>query len=449
MKKISVLFIVLCVLVSVFATACQPKKPSTPATPTFDYNAAATQALQDMLDTWWTGDAATGNIVKTGWGYPTAPYDNMIWASAMMSFDLFTMWDIAPSDDIKARVQAQYNWTREYVPGRTANFGRAPHIAVDDCGWSAMYYMETYRITGDTRARDDALKLINGTYDYFKDGDTVNGLWYPSVATGQNYKSIYATGIVTASLMFLLDAQKSDPNWQTTYAELYQNALNTYNWMEANMLRGGNYSVTSQHGAVTQYNCADNLYWCDYNVNRPGVGEKTGPDGGTNAGGITESQSVSALLGNQGMAVCHALFYQLTGDATYRDRAVRTAAAITDSHFYNRNGVLLNDRDGWSDATYFSFYIRDVLTLPGIRDTDKQIMLTTAQSAAQNCRVQTDGKWYYKAEWSGGTAWEDNGIQNNGKPVGTRPEQIMTSADTANAIIAGQLLASMQAAGTI
>jgi len=445
-KKCTALFIALCLLVTAFGTACQKSSPpAAPAAGTYQANAAG--ALQDMYNTWWTGSATSGHIVQTGWGYPDKPYGNMIWAFGMMCSGIFTQWAAAPSADIKNRLQAQYNWTRANVPGRTGNFGQAPHIAVDDCAWSAMYFVQTYLITGDTRARDDALVLIPATYNYFKDGDTANGLWYPSVANGQNYKSIYETGLIVAVLDLMLDAKTRGEDWQSAYAALYGDTMNVYNWLEGNMLRGGSIPVTLKDGTQTTLFCNDNLYWCDYNVDRDGPDERTGPDGASRPDWIHEADSVSNLLGNMGMAVCHALLYRLTGDTVYLDRAVRTAGAITDSPYYNINGVLLNDRDGWTDGIYFGRYVQDVLTLPGIRDVDKNLIYTTAASAYANCRVQTNGKWYYKAEWSGGTVWEDNGIDNYVKPAGTRPEQIMTSGSTANVIIAAGLLETLQAQG--
>ncbi|MCL2884041.1 MAG: hypothetical protein FWF49_00970, partial [Oscillospiraceae bacterium] len=436
------------------ATTTTTTTTTTAAVPDVPYTANAAQALQDMYNTWWTDTPAPGHIVQTGWGYPRAPgtntpYDNMIWAFGMMCSGIFTQWAAAPSDDIKNRLQAQYNWMRANVPGRTGNFGQAPHIAVDDCAWSAMYFVQTYLITGDTRARDDALALIPATYNYFKAGDTKNGLWYPSVANGQNYKSIYETGLIVAVLDLMLDAKAKGQDWQTEYASLYGDTLNVYKWLEANMLRAGTITVTWKDGTQKQFTCNDNLYWCDYNVNRDGPDERTGPDGASRPNWIHEADSVSNLLGNMGMAVCHALFYKLTGDTTYRDRALRTAKAITDSPYYNINGVLLDDRDGWTNGIYFGRYVQDVLTLPGIRTQDKNLIFTTAASAYTKCRVQTNGKWYYKAEWSGGFAWENNGIRNdNGVfPDGTRPEQIMTSGSTANVIIAAGLLETLQAQG--
>jgi len=73
-------------------------------------------------------------------------------------------------------------------------------------------------------------------------------------------------------------------------------------WMEGHLLR------------------SDNLYWCGYDA--------SGPVGANRPNDIHEAGSVSFLGGNMGMGVIHAMLFQLTGDDKYRQRAVRTTAAL-------------------------------------------------------------------------------------------------------------------------
>ena len=415
------------------------------------YETYAQQTLLDMYETWWVDNSKGGNVVQTGWGVPGPPFDDMIWAFAMMTFGIYTYWDGERGVDQAVRLQAQYEWCRANVPNRTSNFGGAPNIAADDCGWNAMFFMQVYLAAGDLRARDDALAVIRGSYDYYKDGDTANGLWYPQKPPSQGYddthgtpgdnrfKSLYNVGLISAALDLLLDAKKNDPDgWQAEYGALYTDTLNVYNWSEKHLLRGGAYSVTRQNGETSEYFCDDYLYWCDYSEDRSGRDERTGPDGGVRPNDIGEAGSVSFLGGNMGMAVCHALLYQLTGEEIYLERAIRTAKALTDSPLYNRNGVLLSDRDGWTNGTFAGRYVRDVLTLPGIRAEDQELILKTGESCYQNARTQINGKWYYKAEWSGGGKWTSGG---------TTPDQIMTSGSTANMILAAGLLETLQKQG--
>ena len=421
--------------------------------PAGPYQTMAAQALQDLYSTWWTGTPDEGNVVRIGWGIPGPPFDQDIWEYGMLCFGIYTYWQSAQGADQAARLQSQYAWTVAHIPHRTSNFGGDPNIAVDDSGWNAMYFMQTYLATGNTGARDDALAIIQGAYNYYKDGDTANGLWYPAKPPSQGYtqsnpgdpngkpgdnrtKAVYSVGLLSAALDFLIDAKSHDANWQTTYAQLYKDTLNIYNWSESHLLRSGVYTVTLQDGRIVSENCSDNLYWCGYNEGNTARTELNGPDGGLQPNGIQEAGSVSGLFGNMGMAVCHAMLYRLTGNTLYRDRAVRTAAAITDSPLYNNHGVLVNDRDGWVEGTFAGRYVQEVLTLPGIREQDKQLMFSTADSIMQGARVQIDGKWYYKAEWSGGSAWVS---------IGTTPEQITTSASTANMVLAAGLLEKLEA----
>jgi len=102
-------------------------------------------------------------------------------------------------------------------------------------------------------------------------------------------------------------------------------------------------------------------------------------------------------------------------------------------------------------------YVEEVLTLPGIRSKDVELIINTGISAYENCRIilsedmfysKSDdrlylGKPFYKAEWSGGNAW------TNGRDSHTQPTQIMTCGSTVNMIMAAALAETLLAAGRI
>ncbi|MCL2884815.1 MAG: hypothetical protein FWF49_04960, partial [Oscillospiraceae bacterium] len=173
--------------------------------------------------------------------------------------------------------------------------------------------------------------------------------------------------------------------------------------------------------------------------------EKNGPSGGSSTGGVAvEGHSNSFLGGTMAMAVCHARLYQLTGDVKYRNRAVRTAQAFTNSPDFNKNGILLNDRDAWANGFFAGMYVDEVLTLPGIRPADINLIISTGAAAYDNCRITLTadqniafasdpwytGKVFYRAEWDGGNAWTKDASS------ATQPTQIMTSGTTVNMIMA-------------
>ncbi|MCL2884369.1 MAG: hypothetical protein FWF49_02640 [Oscillospiraceae bacterium] len=326
---------------------------------------------------------------------------------------------------------------------------------------------------------------LSGAADDTKNRSAANGLWYsqhpPSLGydrLGDNLndnrsKSLVAAYLVMTALEFFLIKSQTDAAWQITYTSLWNDTLGAYQWMEANLLRASAASVNAagatgsavtlprtfaggmQNGGDYTISAAlaDNLYWGSYNENLTGADplwgyvpdEKVGPNGGSRGGLVIEEvHSFSSLYGNMAMAICHARLYQLTGEVQYLNRAVRTAWALTDSQNYNRNGVLLDD-DAWGGGFAAGMYVGEVLTLPGIRNVDINMFLKTGQAAYDNCRFTLDasmavakandpayaGKVFYRAEWSGGTAWTPDADSFH------QPTQLMTSGGTVNMIVAG------------
>ncbi|MCL2884370.1 MAG: hypothetical protein FWF49_02645 [Oscillospiraceae bacterium] len=471
----------------------------------------AKQALADMTATWWEGTAEGGNAIPTRNGYPSEwPAGGaMPWEMSMMMTCLYTDWLIqgrpAMSDDV-SRFSQQWRWLTERLGSRLVEMCGIdwPNPAVDDTGWNSVNYMMTYHITRDPTALEAAKAVVAGGFEAFKsappgaadetkDRSAKNGLWYsqhpPSLGfdrLGNNkddnrHKSLYTAALVMTALDLLLLEKAAGGDWQKTHAALWEDALGAYNWMETNLLRasaatadtaatnsvptlpatfagglqdGGDYTILET--------VADNLYWCDYNVGRTGAdfhwgfipAEKDGPRGGSSGStGVKEHGSFSFLGGNMAMAICHARLYRLTGEDKYRARAVRTARALTDSPDYNRDGVLANDRDAWVDGFFAGIYVEEVLTLPGVRDEDVELIINTGRSAYDTCRLTVRegmdfayvenpedapqnigkylGKVFYRAEWSGGDAWTKDAKSP------TQPTQVMTCGSTANMIIAG------------
>ncbi|MCL2884391.1 MAG: hypothetical protein FWF49_02750 [Oscillospiraceae bacterium] len=400
-------------------------------------------AQEDMYMHFW--DDQNNHIVKTDQGYaiPDSQRQTIIWDQAMMAFEMYTLWQATDDQTIKDRLTAQWafvkgNFTQAQLIG---NFSNPPNIAVDDAGWDAMALVLYYQASGDTYALQVVKALIQNAYDYYKDGDTANGLWYPqyppSSASGASktdnrFKSLYDVGLVAAALEFQLITGDQD---------LFADTLNVYNWMETNLCRDAvkTYPDGRSGGGDFTVNTVDYLYWCDFNVGRTGRQEATGPDGGLRPTDIREANSVSSLMGNMAMGVIQARLYRITGDQKYLDLALRTVNAINNekSPYYN-NGVYYNDRDAWTNAAFMGPWVSEVLALPGIQTRDTDHILRTAQSIGLNCRT-ADGYW--RAEWAGGNAWEalwaKTGASN---PFPGHYTQIMTSANTVGTLTAAALL---------
>ncbi|MCL2884392.1 MAG: hypothetical protein FWF49_02755 [Oscillospiraceae bacterium] len=397
----------------------------------------ALQAQADMYANFW--DAGANIVTKTdNYGLPISSdqQETALWHQSMMVWEMYSLYLATGDQTLKDRITAQWEFTKgNFTQGQLiSHFSQAPNIAVDDTGWNAMVFITYYKVTGDIYALQLAKALIQNGYSYYRDGDTVNGLWYPqnppsapSGASGKidnRWKSVYAVGIVSAALEFQMI---------TGDDSLFADSLNIYNWMEQNLLRNGDYSVTKQDGSVVTMNCTDNLYWCDFNVGRTKATEVDGPSGGLRPADIHEAGSVSGLFGNMGMGVIQARLYKLTGDTRYLDAALRTVKALNESSYYDNNGVYVNDRDAWTNATFMGPWVSEVLTLPGIQTRDYERVIQTAQSIGQNCRT-ADGYW--RAEWSGGNRWE--ALMSPSFYFSYK--QLTTSADTVGMLTAAALL---------
>ena len=389
----------------------------------------AKEAQQDMYKNFW--DEKNNRMHKENQGLVANENirQQMIWSHAMMVLEMYSLYQATGDEDIKNKITAQWEFTKENFTREqlTGNFGNAPNIAVDDSGWDAMIYMVYYRITEDPYALEITKDVIKGTYEYYKDGDTENGLWYPQTPPSQGgdattrFKSLYSVGVVSAALDYMLI---------TGDKELLADTMKVYQWMEENLRRDGKktYPNGQVDGSPLVVDVDDNLYWMDFNVDREGQSEVNGPAGGLRPTDIGEAGSVSGLCGNMGMAVIQARLYKLQGDDKYKKLALETVRAINDSTYYNNKGVYVNDRDAWTNATFMPWWVSEVLTLDGVTEADKQRVYDTALSIILNCRTE---EGYYRAEWSGGNAWA------NGD---TTPEQIMTSANTVGMVTAAAWL---------
>jgi len=388
-----------------------------PTPPQGSYRAFADVAYNDLLALFW--DSASNHIQPTSAGI-VGSANGMTWEHATMVFAMDSYWRLTGDDSVKTLLAQEWtNFIKKIGQGRlTGNFGSPHNIAIDDAGWGAMSYMVYYRASGDTDALSYTKQLVQNVYAHHADGSTANGLFYNEDRT---YKSMPMIAIMCAALDYM----------QTTGdTSLLADTVNVYNWIQTHMLVNGPTTVENglAPGQPYTYDFNNQLYWMDYNVSRDGRGEYNGPDGATRSTfQVAEAGSVSSLFANMGMSVVGARLYKLTGDTKYLTQAVGTVNALMDAPFYFNGSVFVNDRDAWADGSFAGWWASEALTLPGVPDTAKARLLATADSIMQNARVIGVG---YKAEWSGGNAWTN---------VGSVPEQIMTSSNTANMVMAAAL----------
>lgn len=363
-------------------------------------------AQQDLFNNYW--DQKRNRVLVMYHGVPAAnrARQTTLWDVCMLALPTYTMWEATHDDIYKTRLAGLWEFVKENFTFEqmTTNYGSAPNLALDDAGWVAMTIMTCYKATGDPYALKVAKAQMAGTFNYYKDGDAANGLWYskkpPSHGgdASTRIKSVYGVGIISASLEYTI---------ATGDAELIPDTMKVYDWMESHLRRDKDvtYHGGLSNGGDLVLSVKDNLYWNDFGEGYIGAKDSTvttGPMGGRRPSDIHEAGSVSSLFGNMGMAVIQARLYKLTREPRYLKLAIETVRALNDSPHYSNNGVYVNDRDAGTDSTFAGAWVKEVLTLPGATKQDRERMFVTARSIADKCRTR-DGFW--NPEWSGGDAW--------------------------------------------
>lgn len=386
--------------------------------------AYADDAIQDLMNNFWRGSVEEGNFYKDD--------PNMIWDKATAMFTIETMYSLTGDEVYKQIIQSQWNyfqqrWTDEQI----VKPGGQPNVAHDDDGWTCMMLMTVYRMTGDEHALELAAQTVRNAYKYWADGSLENGMWYRLDDQGDNptmkpinnsFKSIYCLAQMLTALQYSEITKGTD----AYDPDLYADTLTLYNWIYENMCRTG----TKTFGDRTlEYD--DHLYFMDFCAVND---DDTFPYGPVDYGNlISEAGSCTGLIANTGMCAVNYQLYKMTGEQKYMDRVLATANSIPDSP-YNNRGVLLNDRDAWTDSCFMRYWVTEILPLEGVDKRNFDLMKNTALSIRANCRLE---EGYYKAEWSGGDTWTQRTSSNEFPTV---PQQITTTSTTINMILAAAIL---------
>jgi len=362
----------------------------------------AIDAGDDLLKHYWTGGPSTGHIINTYAGVPGAelPLERGgLWERATLLITLENLYRATGDRILKERIASDWRRTKSlYTADELKTPGVQVHPGVDDCGWDAWMYLMIHRCTGDQYALECAKALVSSSFDRWLDDKLGGGMWYND---DRKCKSLYAIGVMLSSMRI----------YEVTRDEAFlKRARSCYDWIEENLLR------------------PDGLYWCDRN--------SSGPIGADRPDDIREAGSVTFLGGNMGMGVMHAMLYRITGQDIFRKRAIRTADAIA-AHLTDGKGVLLDDRDAWANGTFVGEWAVRVLNLPGIDKKHRELLINTARAIRIRARTP-DG--YYGGCWNG----PPDGPGSPWSVVGSRPQQIMTSAGAVNVIAAAALLDSVK-----
>jgi predicted alpha-1,6-mannanase (GH76 family) len=365
-------------------------------TPAQHYREQAVAAMGDLINHFWTGMPETGHIVGTSHGLPTTSPKNergILWERGMLYITLENLWQVTGDATLLKRLQSDWSYTKtRFSIEQLEACGQASgtNWAADDAGWSALMYLAAHHATGDADALARARGLVRASFNHWLDDQLGGGMWY---SDKRDRKSLYQTALVLAALRI----------HELTGDEYFrEQALKCYTWMETHLLR------------------EDGLYWCDYGA--------AGPFGLNRPQDIHEAGSVVFLGGNMAMGVLHARLFRATKDDKYRERALRNATALL-KQITTAEGVFMDDRDAWTNGVFAGDWAREVLSLPGADNGLRDALHQTADSIFSKARTPAGlfgGSWSGPPEGEGSVWWKKK----------SRPEQIMTSANAVNMIVA-------------
>lgn len=357
------------------------------------YRKLSALAVNDVLAHFWTGDRETGHFART-WngliGDKSRDPRGSGWETAQLVYAVYDLWLATGDDSYRELIEAEAAFFRNnFTKEELANAGGEFNWATDDCAWNAMQFLAFHTVTGDDWFLQCAIELLDNTRARWYD-EELNGMYYRDDA---DYMSLYEVGCAISWLRI----------WEITGEErFYQLAEQSYEGMHTRLIRD------------------DGLYYCEANKHWP-LGEKNT---------IFEGSSSSFLTGNMGMAALSAKFYKLTGDEKYLERVYATNAGILKR--YNDDGVLLNDRDAWTNGAFAAYYAADVLSLPNTEEM-QALLKATAVSIVKNART-TNG--YYGGSW-GGPA---EGPTSKWYAKGSIPLQSMTTGTSVLMVVASAVL---------
>ena len=380
----------LCLLLALGSVGCSKTPGTEPSDPT-PYKTMATQAVADLLSHWWVGTARSGHLLPTISGYHRTDHPGQIWNTAMLIFPIYDLWFLTGDDQYRQLLLAEAQWFKEYYTLEDLEIaGEGPsHPWSDDCAWSALAYLTLYNVTEDSWFLDRAINLLDSVMDRWYNEEK-DFLYYRDDVDVMSY---YESGMALAWLRI----------WEITGEQrFYDLSLASYNRVQKNLGRD------------------DGLYYCEATVYWA-----TG-----NKDAIGEAGSSSALAGNMCMAALSAKFYKITGDQTYLDRVYLTNQGLL--KYYDKDGVLLNDRDAWTNATFAGIYVSEVLSLPDTAEM-QALIFGTAHSIFRNARTD-DG--YYGGSWQGPA----EGPTSIWYLKGSVPQQSITSGTSIMMITAAALL---------
>jgi hypothetical protein len=392
----------------VLHAADEPQAGNSPS-PTDPHSAtlkqAATLAVQDLMDHWWIGNPSSGHLRPTHGGCAVEKGRGVIWERATV---ICALEPLAVAGDAAARerICAQWRFDKsQYTMKELQACGPGSGAPwCDDAAWQVMYYVIAWRQSGDPDALTAARGLLENIHNRWSDDQLGGGLWYND---RHQVKSLYGAAYVYGALGIYAETGEQK------YLDL---ALAEYQWIETHLLR------------------ADHLYWCDFSAGPPTNPEhQAGPIGADRPNSIHTAGSVSYLGGNLGMAACQAWLYQITGQDSWREAALRTTSAIH-QHLCDNTGYFINDRDAFTNGFFTGAWAQRLSGLQGSEPAFENLRRTAWTIAHRRTGPEyrpiygPAGTGFYPADWDGGNKWESHESLANMMHVSATSVSFITAA---------------------
>lgn len=349
------------------------------------------------------------------------PSAGAMWESTilLMALDTYARSSVATEDEQQMLSSIIANTVNRFTTAYTEEQCVTPatgpiNYCMDDCGWNVVGFLLGWKYNkqlGKTEEAatclDYAKKLFLNSYDIFYDDALGGGMWYQ---IDHHEKSLYACTLAFAG----------DELYRITGEDVYRSrCLDIYNGIENNLGR------------------ADGLYWMGIDAN--------GILGRNNPYDISEGGSCTFLCGNMCMAV-------LNVRLGHPEKALRTAIGMT-RYETDNTGAWLNDRDAWNNTFFLDYFVREVINAGYADSATIQTYQATVAQILKHC-IFDDG--YYSASWKGPQEPSSHGYPSgqdgiyytgprnrwgtqeyqDGRYVGSTPDQMMTSATTAHVLLA-------------
>ncbi len=414
-----------------------------------DYWDMGTASLPHILPTDGSGGVKTGLVIGNANVFS-------FWQMSEYADVLYWDWKINHSKETARKISEQWDYVRKTFTDRQLSTGWLGQTinASDDAAWEANYLVQVVDVTGDRRALADAAVLIPSVLAYFADRTPGTSVTYGPGVVGSRYGILYVTpaqtsayhsfGAISTAYETPLALAALSVYSITGNKAFLGYAEGTWSWQHKYIFT----TAANEHGLTKP---APGLVYCELDIRLKESDGKPNPHYlqpmNDNFGVPQQGLSAESVGGTMAMAVLSQRLYAATHNPIYATQADSIVAAmVAPNGFVTAQGLLLNDRDPWTDGYWAPAFAVEVL--PRSEPSAASRLATVFRATALNIMAQRTPAGHYGGNWSGlpggiparnalgFSTYEAQAASANGGKGGGQasPEQIMTSASSASLV---------------